>query len=65
MENEVIRLEALKLAHTHGKALNEVLATAKEYELFILGPDSPPNKGQEISANPQNDKTKKVTLDKK
>lgn len=46
MTEEQLRLECLKLAHTHGLPVVEVLSKAKEYEAFVTGklaakPDSP------------------------
>lgn len=37
MTEEQLRLECLKLAHSHGLPVTEVLAKAKSYEEFVAG----------------------------
>ena len=44
-----IRLECLKLAHTHGREIAEVVGRASEYEKFVLGEET----ASEVTETPE------------
>lgn len=47
MSRDEIRLELLKLAHTHAKSSDEVIGRAAEYEKFVVGTEK---KSEEVTA---------------
>lgn len=42
MDKALVRLECLKLVHTHAKTSEEILAIAKKYEAYVLEETSKP-----------------------
>jgi hypothetical protein len=50
MQTTEIKLECLKLAHTHGRTSAEAIERAKVYESYILGTFTSPVKKTEDSA---------------